>query len=307
MFQIILKAAILFCVILLGNLLNVMGVFSREKDFSTISKLIVYVTLPSAIITKLNNIDFHYSFLLLSVFGFACNWIYIFVSKYMGKTRSEQSFLALNINGYNIGNFALPFISYFLDGLPILFVSLFDAGSSLMVSSGNYAVAKEIKYGGKDGELDQGNLRDFVQTTLTSPAVLTYIVMITLSILSISLPSMVIEFTSIMGDANTFLSMFMIGIALNLRIDESKMASIGKILAARYGVATVLSGIIYFIIPLSMELKQTLIIVLFAPMASLMTLFTETLGEDVELSAQVNSASIIISVIIMSLLLSVWG
>ena len=55
---------------------------------------------------------------------------------FIGKSRTEQSFMILNINGYNIGNFSLPFISFFLEGMPILAISLFDAGSAIMVMGG---------------------------------------------------------------------------------------------------------------------------------------------------------------------------
>lgn len=139
------RASLLVLVIILGYTLKTVGLFSKEKDFKTISNIIMYITLPAALITSLNGLRFPLGLLLISLFGFLCNWVYIFVANTFGNDKEEKSFMMLNINGYNIGNFSLPFISFFLDGLPILAISLFDAGSSLMVLGGNYALAENVQ------------------------------------------------------------------------------------------------------------------------------------------------------------------
>lgn len=295
MLEILYKSGILVLVIILGYSLKSVGIFSKERDFITISNIVLYVTLPAALINNLNGLRFPIYLLILSIFGFLCNWLYIFISKKFGDDKEEKSFMTLNINGYNIGNFSLPFISFFLEGLPILAISLFDAGSSVMVLGGNYAMAEGIKKG--DTKFDINNL---FKKILQSPPVIVYVFMVVLSMLSINLPAAIMDLAGIVGGANTFLAMFMIGVALELNFERENVGKLMKFAALRYLPATALGVLISSIPAIPLEIKYALVLVLFAPVSGSATIFTERINSDVELSAQFNSLSIILSILIMS-------
>ncbi|MBZ6526762.1 hypothetical protein HYQ40_03165 [Aerococcaceae bacterium DSM 111021] len=301
MVETIIKASVLVSIIIIANVLTARGLFVRERDFDTISKLIFYLTLPSAIISNLNGLSFPPTLIIISIVGFLCNWIYIFFSNWVGKTPTEKGFLMLNMNGYNIGNFSLPFISFFFSEVAILAVSLFDAGSAFMVLGGNYGMAKGVR----DGEA-KIDVVYILRTMMSSPSVIAYIVMIILSLLSLQLPSFVIDVTKIIGNGNTFLSMFMIGVALDLKVNSNHFQLLFKTLSMRYIIAAGISVLLYFFLPFSLEIRQTLAILAFAPVSGVATMYTRMYGENFELSAVINSLSIIISIIIMSILLVVW-
>lgn len=300
--EILYRSIILIFIIGLGNVMKAFNLFTKEKDFSTIAKIILYITLPSAIITNLNGLRFPPYLILISFVGFFSNWLYIVVSEKMGRNKQEKAFMALNINGYNIGNFALPFIAFFLEGIPILAISLFDAGSAVMVMGGNYAIADNIKNDG--GKI---KVQSLLKIMITSPAVITYGIMILCSLLSVNLPSIIIDFASIIGGANTFLSMFMIGIILNLTFDKEKIGKLIKYVSIRYIIALAVAILVFFLPFISTEIKQTLVLLLFAPVAGTAPIFTQQLNSDTELSAQLNSLSIVLSIVIMSSLLIIWA
>lgn len=301
MLETIIKASVLVSIIVIANFLTSRGVFSRERDFDTISKLIFYLTLPSAIIANLNGLSFPPILMIISIVGFLCNWIYIMMSYWLGRTPQEKGFLMINMNGYNIGNFSLPFISFFFSEIAILAVSLFDAGSAFMVLGGNYAMAKGVR----EGETKIDGLY-ILRTMMSSPSVIAYIVMIVLSLFSLQLPTFAVNITQIIGSANTFLSMFMIGVALDLRLHSGHFRLILKTLSSRYIVAGVISALMYFLLPFSLEIRQTLAILAFAPVSGVATMYTRLLKDNFELAAVINSLSIIISIIIMSSLLVLW-
>ena len=300
MVHIVYKSLTLVFVIMIGYVVKKVGLFSKERDFETLSKLILYITLPSVIVTNLNGLRFPPSLLILSVFGFACNWLYIFISKLFGQDEKEQGFMALNINGYNIGNFALPFIVFFLqDSSTVLAISLFDMGNSLMVLGGNYIVAKGIHTNSR-----KINLRELLKTFFKAPTVIIYIIMVFLSLASLNLPNFLADTAEIMGSANTFLSMFLIGIALEFNFELGNIKKMLKYLSLRYIPAFILSSILLLLPFLSIDIKLALGILLLAPVASSATIFTNLLNEeDVPLSAQVNSLTVMISLLLMSLLL----
>ena len=295
MLEILYKTGVLVLVIILGYILKTVRLFSKERDFETISNIVLYITLPAALINNLNGLRFPSYLLLLSVFGFLCNWMYIVIAKKYGKDKESKSFMMLNINGYNIGNFSLPFISFFLEGIPILAISLFDAGSSIMVLGGNYAMAE----GTQKGET-KFNVKDLLKKIVQSPPIIVYVVMVILSMASLNLPLVITDLAVIIGGANTFLAMFMIGIALELNFDRESISKLIKFAALRYIPAAALGLIISVIPGIPVAIKYALILVLFAPVSGSATIFTEKIKNDIELSAQFNSLSIILSIILMS-------
>ena len=302
MFNILYKSLTLILIIALAYMLKVLGLFSKERDFAGLSNIILYITLPSAILINLNGLRFPLILLVISLLGFFCNWMYLWISKRAGRDKEEQSFLMLTINGYNIGNFALPFIAFFLKGLPILVVSLFDAGSSIMVLGGNYAIANNTKQGNS-----KFNFLGLIETVLRAPTVIVYAVMIVLSLLAIDLPTVVTDIVQIPANANTFLSMFFIGIALEINFETENIKKLFKYITYRYFPALILSVLILLIAFIPMEIKYTLILLLFAPISGTSPIFVGLLGQDVGLSAQVNSLSIILSIFIMSAFLIYLG
>ena len=295
MLGIIYNSLILILVIVIGYGAKKVGIVSSERDFPTISKLILYITLPSAIITNLNGLRFPPALLVISLFGLFCNWVYIMVGKTVGEDKEEKSFMVINVNGYNIGNFAFPFIAFFLEGLPILAISLFDAGNAVMTMGFNYATAKSIK--SDTGKMD---FLDLFRTVIKSPTVIVYAIMVSLSLLSINLPNMVLEVASIAAGANTFLAMFLIGVALELNINRKYLKKLLKFAFFRYATAFVLAALVFLIPFFPIEIKHTLVLILFAPTPGAATIFTGLIDGDVRLAAQFNSLSIIISIILMS-------
>ena len=61
----------------------------------------------------------------------------------------------------------------------------------------------------------------------------------------------------------------------------------------------------YYLLPFSLEVRQTLVILAFSPIGSTVPIFTAELGEDVGLSSTINSIAIVISIVIIVTLLTV--
>ena len=88
----------------------------------------------------------------------------------------------------------------------------------------------------------------------------------------------------------------MIGVGFKLSGDRAQIGTIGRILAVRYGIAVVFSMVMYFLLPMPLEYRQTLAILAFAPISSAAPAFTADLKSDTGLASAVNSVSIIISI-----------
>ena len=66
--------------------------------------------------------------------GFGCAVIQLSTGWLMNRKNSkeQQAFEMLNLTGYNIGVFAMPFVGGFLGSTGVLTCSLFDGGSAVM-------------------------------------------------------------------------------------------------------------------------------------------------------------------------------
>lgn len=210
----------------------------------------------------------------------------------IGKSNEEKAFGVLNLPGYNIGNFAIPFVQSFLGPVGVITTSLFDAGNAFVCLGGAFGVASSIK--GNGGF----SFKRILKALSKSIAFLTCITMMMLGMLGITLPAPIIEFAGIVGNANAFVAMLMLGVGFKLSGDRSQIGTIIRILLVRYGVAFVLAFAFYHL-PLEYEARVALILLAFSPIGSAVPAFTEEMKGDAGLSSALNSISIICSIVFM--------
>ena len=301
MLEILTRAGSFIAIIVLGFLLKKIGVF-KEEDFSVLSKICIRITLPAAIITSFAGKEIDPSLLVLLFLGIGCGVVYILLGFLLNlrSSREEKAFDILNLPGYNIGCFSMPFAQSFLGPMGVIATSLFDSGNAFICLGGAFGVASSVKDGrGFD-------FRRIFRALSRSVPFVTYLLMVAMNLLRIPVPGMVIECASIIGGANSFMAMFMIGVGFKLTLgDRGQFRKIGRILLTRFGVGAILAAVFYFLLPLDLQVRQALVILAFSPIGSAVPPFTAELGGDAGLSSAINSMSIVISICIYVVLLSV--
>lgn len=299
MIDILTRAAALVCLIALAFALKKIKILKKE-DFKVVSALVVKITLPCAIINNFSQMDFDSSLLFLVPIGFCGTLFLIGTGYFMARKKSadEKAFQMINHSGFNIGTFAIPYLHSFVGPSGVIAASMFDIGNSLLCTGGTYALASSVQ-----DRHNKTTIASLLKKTFSSIPTLTYLIMTLLSLLHLRLPDGLLEFTGIGAQANAFLAMTMLGIGMELTLNRRHFSSIAKILSVRYLIAAVFSLAAWFLLPFSPALKKTLVILLFSPLASFDPIFTEKCHGDVGLSSEINSISIIISVVFMTLLL----
>ena len=300
MLDILTRAGCFVAIILLGYTLRRTGVFGPET-FGVLSKVVMKITLPAALISSAAGKPIDVSMLTIALLGLAGGILYMLLGWLMSRkgSRSEKAFCIQNVPGYNIGTFALPFTQSFLGPVGVLTTSIFDLGNAVICFGGSYCIAQSVKDGGK------ADFRRILRTASTSLPFLTHIMMVILNLNSLTLPGPVLELAEIMGGGNACLAMLMIGSGMKISADRSKVGTMVKILSARFGIAAILALCYYYLLPFSLEIRQTLVILAFAPIGSTVPVFTAELKEDVGLSSTINSIAIVISIVIIVTLLTV--
>ncbi len=271
-------------------------------DFPKFSKIVLRITLPCALITSFNEFNIVYNLLALTVIGLGVNYIQqltgFLISRRKG--RKKQAFSIINIGSYNIGLFATPYISGFVGADSIIYSSLFDIGNSIGAAGIGYGWAISISE-----EKEKTTVWRFIKLMFSSPVFDTYLALLIMSLLKIHLPPAVITFTSVVGSANTFLAMLMIGIGLELGLDRNKFKTAFTHLGLRYAFSIIFAVLTAFFIPFPKEVKTVLCMMFFAPLAAMTSGFTSDVGGDVETSAFMTSASIIVGIVAMPLVLAI--
>ena len=110
--DILVRAGCFVAIIILGNTLRKFGFFKAE-DFKILSKIVIRITLPASIVYSFAGKEIDISMLAITGLGFGAGLIYIAVAWLLNRrTGAEmQAFEIVNISGYNIGNFTMPFVA----------------------------------------------------------------------------------------------------------------------------------------------------------------------------------------------------
>ena len=286
-------------ILAVGYVLKSRGFF-HAKDFFLISKIVINITLPSAIISNFSKITMEKSLLMMCVIGLVSNILLVLLGFMinLGRPKEDKMFDMINLSGYNIGNFTVPFVQSFLGPVGFAATSLFDAGNAVMCTGITYSLASAVM-----GTGEKVSIKAVLRKLFSSVPFDSYVVMTTLTIMNVKLPSILIDFTGTVGGANAFLALLMLGIGFEVNLDKGKAARIMKILVLRYGTAVLFSLAFYFLMPFELEVRQALAILSFGPVSSVSPAFTGNLGGDVELASAVNSLSILVSIISITIAL----
>ena len=268
------------------------GIFKVE-DTDFLKKVILYLTMPAMAVNGLKDLELQPSFLWCFLVGFGTSTILMLVGMAATRKKSpeEKVMYLFNLNTYNIGNFAIPFLTGLLSTDGFAALCLFDIGVAIYLYGIDYSLAEDVK-GGKS----RFSLKFLLKKIFTSPITDMYLLMILLAALHLRLPEPVLKLASVMGNANAFLAMLSIGILFELKLDRKNLREMVKFFALRYGtILVIMAGVILFI-PFSPDIRQAICVLLAAPVASIAPLLTQNAGGDGAKAAQINSVSILLGI-----------
>lgn len=288
-------------VIAAGYALKRIGLF-RPKDAVILSKLVLYITLPAAIIKGFTNVDFSFSLILVFLVSLLTNGLLLTAGAVLSRKCPplERGLSVLNTNTFNAGNFAIPFLMGIVGPEAFAGMCMFDMASSSTTFGPNLVLAQSVM---KKSDGKKTGVLGIVKRLARSPAVMAYLVMLLLCIFKLSLPSFFMNIAIMAGNANSFLAMLCIGILFDLKLPKTGVKTIVRILGSRYLICGAAAVLVWFFLPVSGEMARTTCIVLMAPIAGCATLLTVENGCDGAMSAVINSLSMVCSIAIMMTML----
>ncbi|MCC8126445.1 MAG: hypothetical protein LIO92_03475 [Clostridiales bacterium] len=305
MLQVLLRAGSLALIIVVGICLNTFGIVGKDTG-AGIKKILINITLPCAIITNFAGIeDMSATMLLVSAVGLVMNVLMIIVGAVTsrGLPKGEQAMNILCMPGYNIGAFCLPFVQSFLPTIGTVTACMMDLGNSVMCAGITYAFAAEYvseEHHGFDAV-------SFGKRLIRSAPSVTYVVMFLISLAGLKLPDAILILIEPAAKANSFVAMLMLGLLFHLELKPEYLQKVGKVLVVRYIFAVVMAVVIYRVLPLELAIRQTMVLLCFAPLSAVAPAYTGMCGGDEGMASCINSLSIVCSLVAITGLITVLG
>ena len=297
--KILIKIFIYVSILMIGYVEKRIGVFKKEHT-KFLNDIICYITLPAAIINGFQDVVLTPILFVGLLIGIITNVLLLVIGLLVMKNRSiaERITFIFSINCFNIGNFAIPFLTGLISAQGFAAICVFDISVALMCFGVNSAIASTIN--SNNGKI---KIVQVIKKILTSPVFITYLALIVLNLLNIKLPNLFLELTGVAGGANAFLAMLSIGILFQFKLSKSNWKLVLLLLSLRIGVLICISLLVHFFVPLPEDIKLAICVVLMAPCPSAAPSLTESYGGDGSVSAVINSISIPLSMGLMSLFL----
>lgn len=307
MLDVIIKVLSFVLIILVGIAASRSGRFGEGAD-RLVSRIVFNLTLPAAIIRAFQTAEFDPALLGLIGLGFAANVIPFFLSLvvYRNYPQDERIVQQANVSGLNIGCFGLAFVQAFFPASGVVATCLFDAGNSLMCTGGAWALMRALVLGTDYSSLGD-RLKVFARTLLTSVPFDCYVVLVAMGLLGLKLPSQVITLIEPIANANSFLSMFMLGLMIRFSVNGRKAVELARILGWRLALAVALSLSALFVLPLDPGARTVVAVLAWAPAASTGPLYTLWAGGDEGLAGMANALTVLMGVVVMTALVLLLG
>ena len=285
----LIKTGGLLLIVALGYLLKRRGVF-QQGDARLLSRIIVNLTLPGALLSSFSAFRLVPSLLAVLAAAAAANVLLLAVSALVTRRRPGpvRALYLLNAPSYNIGTFVLPFVQSFLPPDMLLAVSMFDAGNSPFNCGGAYALTAALTGG------ERLTVRSVLGRMLRSVPFDTFLVILLLGLLGLRLPQPVYTVAGMFGQANAFLAMLMIGLLLEPRIPQESRSDVLRVVLLRYGFGLAASAVCWML-PLPAGIRQVLALSLLAPVPSVSLAYCERCGCDSGAVGAIHSLCIPIS------------
>lgn len=294
------KAIAFVLIILIGYICKRRGVFA-PTDYQLVSKIVLNITLPCAVVSSFAHFQLDLSLLAAVALGLSGNCVMLFVALMLTRreTLAAKIFYIFSLAGYNIGCFTLPFAQAFLTPFAVVALCMFDVGNSIMCTGMTYALTASC-IGYADGHKDRFSMKSIAEKLLHSAPFVVYISMLLLALAGVQFPKSVYTFTDIVGAANPFLSMLMIGMMFEIKLDKQAMGYVKELFSVRYLISLACAGAFIYFAPFKQEVNYVIALAFMAPCTIIGPIFVEKLGGNVQLASLFNSMTIITSVILFT-------
>ena len=301
MTDVLLRALALLLVLLAGIAMRSSRLVGDDAG-QVVKQFVFYLTLPAVIIVNFAKIP-HVGVELLAVvfIGAAVDFVMLYIAAFLTRRRSREDkvLYLFSLPAYNVGAFCIPFVQSFLPPLGAVVTCMFDMGNSILCTGGSYALVSQYVSAQRPSRFD---FRFFISKLLSSPPIITYMVMTGLTICGLGVPDGVITLLQPAVSANAFMAMLMLGLLFRLELKREYLGELARLVLLRLGFAVCLA-VLCWALPFEKVVRQALMLVAFSPMSALAPAYTGMCGGDAGKASAANALSVLCALPFMTAIL----
>lgn len=274
----------------------------NEEDGKSISKIILNITFPGLILKTFSTITLNFDLILMPLICLGYSLLmaifaHILFRKYPAHLKGIFTFSLL---GFNIGLFALPMVKAIWGLQGLSYLMMFDIANAVVIFIFSYSIALYFSPD-SNGKI---NFKDLLKKLLTFVPLITYIAGIIINLFNLNLPDIVDNILDKLSTANNILILLLLGILFNLADVKSYAKHIAQILSVRYVFGIICGSLLYWLLPLSNEVRVILFILLILPVGFSVILYSVEFKYDERFAGSIVNVSNAISFILMWMIAS---
>ncbi|TFF98576.1 MAG: AEC family transporter [Promethearchaeota archaeon] len=292
-------------VIAIGFILKSGNVIS-EKNGKVIAKLVFNITLPCVIFRTIVSITITPQLFLLAVIPVIYASVlfliaYIFLRK---KELSIKGLSLMSVMGFNVVHLAFPLIEGIWGQEGLKYIAMFDVGNGFVIFLMSYLVGSI--FSPKNNHLEKKQLlKEGFKKIGTSGPLIAYFIALPLNLVGLIIPQFFSDIINKFADANSALTLLLLGIFLNFKFESHQWKQIGRVLLIRYSFGLFIGLLLFFLLPFELLYRGILVIGLILPIGLAVIPFTVEFLFDEKVAGTLVNISIIISFAMMWILILV--
>ncbi|TXT65859.1 MAG: conserved membrane protein of unknown function [Promethearchaeota archaeon] len=294
-------------IILIGFLLKHFQII-KEKNGKIIAKIIFTITLPSVIFRTISAITITPQLFLLAIIPIFYALFILGVSYLIFRNR-EKSIKGLSLMcviGFNVVHLAFPLIEGIWGSEGLKYIAMFDIGNGFVIFLMSYLVGSF--FSPKNDEFEQRELlKRSTKKVLTSGPLIAYLIALPFNLFGIIVPTLISDIINKFADANSALTLLLLGIFLSFKFEKSQWKKVLSVLGIRYSLGLLVGLILFFILPFELLYRGILLIALILPIGLAVIAFTVEFEYNEQIAGILANLSIVISFVLMWFLILILG
>ena len=299
--EILLKAGSFLLIIFAGYMFKRLGIL-KVADAQVLRKIMLNLTLPCVMVSGLQTMEIQLSLVASLIAGFVIPPLSLLFALLITRKKPvlNQALYAINLSSFNIGGFLLPILTAFFPASAVGISSMFDIGNGVYGTGVIFSLVQC-----RVNSQAQFRARDILHGILHSTTIMVYIPLLILFLCGLRLPDGFFTLVRTFGNSNMFLSFFIIGLMLEIKLDPADLGEVIRALATRYLMVAPLA-VIMWLLPIDQLVRQVLVLCLLTPFSSVSPSFCAALGCKSEQASIMNALSLVISLVAVIALMLVW-
>lgn len=298
---ILLKAGSFLLIIFAGYMFKRLGILN-VADAQVLRKIMLNLTLPCVMVSGLQTMEIQPSLIVPLIAGFAVAPLAMAFALAVSRKKTPliQALYTINLSSFNIGGFLLPILTAFFPASAVGISSMFDIGNGIYGTGLIFSLVQC-----RVNDQAQFRARDILRGILGSTTLMVYIPLLILFLFGLRLPDGFFTLVKTFGNSNMFLSFFIIGLMLEIRLDPADVGEVVRALLLRYLMVLPLAALVW-LLPIDQLVRQVLVLCLLTPFSSVSPSFCAALGCKGEQASIMNALSLVISLAAVTVLMLVW-